>query len=119
MLEPYFDDMPVKLAAADMVVARAGSTTIAELVARAIPAILVPFPYATADHQTKNARALADVGAAILVPDADIDAPHFARTIATLAQDEALRADMRCAYETLSVGNAREALANLVENASA
>ena len=58
------------------------------------PAVLVPSPNVTADHQTKNARALADVGAALLLPEADLDA-RFTDTVVALLADPAQRADMR------------------------
>ena len=113
-IEPYFDDMPVKLAAADLVVSRAGSTSVAEFMARALPAVLVPFPHATADHQTKNAQALVDAGAAVLVRDDELDSRWFGEVVAELAHDPDRRAEMSRAYATLSTANAREALADLV-----
>jgi UDP-N-acetylglucosamine--N-acetylmuramyl-(pentapeptide) pyrophosphoryl-undecaprenol N-acetylglucosamine transferase len=68
----FIDEMHVAYAAATLVVCRAGATSIAELTALGIPAILVPYPHAAADHQRKNARALADAGAARIVEDASI-----------------------------------------------
>ena len=59
--------MPLAYAAADLVVARAGASTVAELAAIGVPSILVPWPGAAEDHQTDNARSLADVGAAVLL----------------------------------------------------
>lgn len=68
----YLDDFHLALAAADVVVGRAGGS-VAELLARGLPSILVPYPYATADHQMKNARALERAGAAAVVPDAELN----------------------------------------------
>lgn len=65
----YIDDMALCMAAADVVLCRAGASTISELVALAKPAILVPSPNVTGDHQTKNARVLADAGGAVLLPE--------------------------------------------------
>ena len=65
----YQDRMGETLAAADAVVSRSGATSLAEISARAIPALLVPFPHATEDHQTKNAQAYVDAGCAYLLPD--------------------------------------------------
>ena len=71
---PYIENMGEVLAAADIAVCRAGATSIAELTALGIPAILVPYPYATDDHQTKNAQAMVGHNAAILIADSDLDA---------------------------------------------
>ena len=60
------------MAAADLIICRAGAMTCAELAALGRPSILVPYPYAAGDHQTFNARALADAGAAILCPDSEL-----------------------------------------------
>lgn len=81
----YEDDMPSAYAAADAVLARAGATTVAELAALGLPSILVPWPLAAEDHQTANARVLADVGGAILVPDRELDADRLRHELARLA----------------------------------
>jgi undecaprenyldiphospho-muramoylpentapeptide beta-N-acetylglucosaminyltransferase len=81
----YEDDMPSAYAAADVVLARAGATTVAELAALGLPSILVPWPLAAEDHQTANARVLADVGGAILVPDGELDSDRLAQELARLA----------------------------------
>jgi UDP-N-acetylglucosamine--N-acetylmuramyl-(pentapeptide) pyrophosphoryl-undecaprenol N-acetylglucosamine transferase len=69
----FIDRMDLAYAAADVVVSRAGATTLAELTRIGKPAILVPYPYAAADHQTMNARTMADSGAAIMVSDNELD----------------------------------------------
>lgn len=69
----FIDDMAQAYAAADLVVCRAGATSIAELTVLGLPAVLVPYPHATGDHQTLNAQALEQTGAAILVADGDLD----------------------------------------------
>lgn len=74
---PYIDDMGDTLAAADLVVSRAGASSVAEIAALAVPSILVPYPLATADHQTTNARLLTDAGAAVKFSDDDIDGDAF------------------------------------------
>jgi len=71
-LLPFTDDFGAALAAADLVVARAGGS-VWEIAAAAKPAILVPYPHATSDHQTKNARHFADGGGAVLVPQGQLD----------------------------------------------
>ena len=73
----YFDDMPSALAAADVAVSRSGAMSTAELLNHGLPAILVPLPTAAEDHQAHNARALAGAGAAVVVPEAELDAERL------------------------------------------
>ena len=75
------------LAAADLVVARAGGSVM-EIAAAGRPAILVPYPHATADHQTTNARWMAEGGAAVVIPDAELTAERLSGAIAELLDDE-------------------------------
>lgn len=70
----YLDDVAAAYAAANLVVCRAGATTLAEVTARGLPAILVPYPYAAEDHQRLNARAAVDTGAAELLEDSEVEA---------------------------------------------
>ena len=80
---PFFLDMPARIAAAQLVVARAGASSVAELTAIGRPSILVPYPSAMDDHQTANARYLADRGAAVLMPQKELDAEQLANTLTT------------------------------------
>lgn len=94
----FLDDVPSRLAAADLVVSRAGATTLAELSVAGRGAILVPYPYAADDHQRHNAEALVEVGAAELVLDADLDGELLARKIGRLAAEpEAVKRMSRAA----------------------
>ena len=70
-MREYIYDMPLVMAAADLVLCRAGASTIAEIAAIAKPAVLVPSPNVVADHQTKNARVLANAGGAVLLPEGE------------------------------------------------
>jgi len=108
----YIDNMDEVMPAADLVIARAGSTTIAEISALEIPAILVPFPHATGDHQTKNATPLVEVGAARLIRDDQLGTPLFIETICELIEEPNKRAAMR---ESASALETRNALRNLVQ----
>ncbi|NGO76154.1 UDP-N-acetylglucosamine--N-acetylmuramyl-(pentapeptide) pyrophosphoryl-undecaprenol N-acetylglucosamine transferase [Streptomyces sp. YC504] len=81
---PYLDRMDHAYAAADLVVCRAGSATVAELAATGVPAVLVPYPHAPGDHQTHNARVLTDAGAGLLLPDPETTAEHLADLIGPL-----------------------------------
>ncbi|WP_285200797.1 glycosyltransferase, partial [Klebsiella pneumoniae] len=66
-LAPFFSDLPQRIAAAHLVIGRSGASTVAELAAIGRPSILVPYPYATDDHQTENARAFEAVGACTVI----------------------------------------------------
>jgi UDP-N-acetylglucosamine--N-acetylmuramyl-(pentapeptide) pyrophosphoryl-undecaprenol N-acetylglucosamine transferase len=84
---PFLYDMPASLRAADLVVARAGAMTIAELTACGKPAILIPLPTAIYDHQMKNARAMEAAGGALVLPQADLTGARLSETIAALLTD--------------------------------
>ena len=75
---PFIEDMGAAYAWADLVICRAGAITVAELAAVGVASILVPFPYAVDDHQASNARFLADAGAAIVLPQAELSAEKLA-----------------------------------------
>lgn len=115
VLRPYIDGMGDALAAADLVVSRAGASSIAEIAAMAVPSILVPYPFATADHQTTNARFLVDAGAAVMFADSDIDGGGFERELTGLLADPARRSAMRAAARGLGQASAASALADAVE----
>ena len=83
-VRPFIDDMATAYANADLVVARAGASTVAELAAVGVGSILVPFPAAVDDHQTKNAEWLGRVSAAQVVSETGLTAPEFANRLATL-----------------------------------
>jgi UDP-N-acetylglucosamine--N-acetylmuramyl-(pentapeptide) pyrophosphoryl-undecaprenol N-acetylglucosamine transferase len=86
-LAPFFGDMPERLRSAHLVVCRSGASTVAELTAAGRPAILIPYPFATDDHQTANARALDSAGAAWLMPEAATTPAMLADRLAALAAD--------------------------------
>lgn len=90
----YIDDMPGALAAADVAVSRAGAMATSEFLAWGVPAILVPLPTAASDHQTRNAAALAASGAALHLPQHDMDGASLWQAIASLVADPALREQM-------------------------
>ncbi len=84
---PYIDKMGQFLAAADLFVGRSGATTVSEIIARGIPAILIPYPFAAEDHQTANARFLEKNGAAIILPDEELEAGKLASLVEELLND--------------------------------
>lgn len=112
---PYIDDMGDTLAAADLVVSRAGASSVAEIAALAVPSILVPYPLATADHQTTNARLLTDAGAAVKFSDDDIDGDAFRDELLGLLGDAPRRVSMREAARGLAQDKAAAMLADLLE----
>ncbi len=85
-IAPFLYDMPAVLGAADLVVARAGAMTIAELTACGKSAILIPLPTAIYDHQMKNARAMEAAGGAVVLPQSELTGAQLAESIATLLQ---------------------------------
>ncbi len=90
-IRPFLVDMAEAYAWADLVICRAGALTISELAAAGAPAILVPFPYAVDDHQTKNAHYLADAGGALLAPQKALTAERLSGWIEEFTDDAANR----------------------------
>jgi UDP-N-acetylglucosamine--N-acetylmuramyl-(pentapeptide) pyrophosphoryl-undecaprenol N-acetylglucosamine transferase len=76
--------MPAAVAAADLVVTRAGGTFLAEITARGVPAVVIPWSQSAEEHQTRNARRLADAGAALMILDRDLNGDSLGRAIAEL-----------------------------------
>jgi undecaprenyldiphospho-muramoylpentapeptide beta-N-acetylglucosaminyltransferase len=103
---------------ATLVVGRAGAVTVAELAVTGMPAVLVPLPGAPGDHQTRNARALVDAGAAVLVPDGQLDAARLDRELAELLAAPDRLDDMAAAARTLAHPDAAARVADLVEEAA-
>ena len=83
-VDVFIDDMAAAYAWADIAICRAGASTLFELAAASVPAILVPYPSAVDDHQTANARFLADRGAAILIPQPQFNEECLAEMLRTL-----------------------------------
>ncbi|WP_321971974.1 undecaprenyldiphospho-muramoylpentapeptide beta-N-acetylglucosaminyltransferase [Paratractidigestivibacter sp.] len=115
-LRAYIDDMGDVLAAADLVLSRAGASSIAEIAAVGVPSVLVPYPYATADHQTTNAKFLVDAGAAVLFADDEVSQPVFGKKLVELLEQKGTRAAMRAAAKKLGQDSAASALADQVES---
>lgn len=112
----YIDQMTEVLAASDLVISRAGASSLAEIMTLGIPAVLVPYPYARGDHQTLNASGCVAAGAACLVPDAEVESPVFAQLVMDLIADAAGRQAMHeAAVEHFSGSQARTRLADIME----
>jgi UDP-N-acetylglucosamine--N-acetylmuramyl-(pentapeptide) pyrophosphoryl-undecaprenol N-acetylglucosamine transferase len=113
---PYEDRMDLVLAAADLLIGRAGGTTVAELAEVGLGAVLVPLPSAPRDHQTANAAALVRVGAAILVPDDELTGRRLVAELLPLLDAPASLVAMGEAAKTLAHSDAADRVAELVED---
>jgi UDP-N-acetylglucosamine--N-acetylmuramyl-(pentapeptide) pyrophosphoryl-undecaprenol N-acetylglucosamine transferase len=114
----YVEGMGDLLAAADLVVCRSGATTLAEVSALGRPTVLVPYPYATDDHQTHNAEPFLHAGASLVFADADLDTPAFGESLVSLLQDTGRREEMSRAASTLGRPDAAEAVLEVVMDAA-
>ena len=114
-LAAFFDDMGERLAAAHLVIARAGASTVTELCAVGRPAILAPYPFAMDDHQTANARQMAEAGAAWSFAEKGLTAEILAEKIAELARNPALLETAAAKALSLGRSDAAARLADLVE----
>jgi UDP-N-acetylglucosamine--N-acetylmuramyl-(pentapeptide) pyrophosphoryl-undecaprenol N-acetylglucosamine transferase len=101
-VEPFFFDMGRRLRSADLIVCRAGATTLAEITAAGKPAILIPLPTATDDHQRRNAETLASAGAAEMLRQSDATGAVLAQRIDRLLRDSAARERMAAAARALA-----------------
>jgi UDP-N-acetylglucosamine--N-acetylmuramyl-(pentapeptide) pyrophosphoryl-undecaprenol N-acetylglucosamine transferase len=110
-LRAYIDDFGEALAACDLCVARAGGS-IFEIAAAGKPAILVPYPHATADHQSSNARWMADAGAAVVVADDELTPARLGQEVGTLLADRSRLAAMAAASAALARPDAAQRIAD-------
>ena len=113
-VEPFIADMADAYAWADLVVCRAGALTLAEVCAAGVGSLLVPYPAAVDDHQTRNARYLVERGAAQLLPQGDDLHVRLAAAIGPLAGDRAQRMSMALAARELATPDAAERVAQVV-----
>jgi UDP-N-acetylglucosamine--N-acetylmuramyl-(pentapeptide) pyrophosphoryl-undecaprenol N-acetylglucosamine transferase len=93
-VQAFFDDMADQYAQADMIICRAGATTVAEITVAGKAAVFVPFPHAADDHQTQNALALADIGAAEMIRQEELSGPRLAEMIKGYMQNRVLLTEM-------------------------
>jgi len=115
-LEAFFPDVAAKLAAAHLVIARAGASTVAELSVAGRPAILVPLPGAIDDHQSANARALADARGASVIAQRDFTPAALSERLAALFAAPDLLAHVALASRSIARADAAARLADLVED---
>jgi UDP-N-acetylglucosamine--N-acetylmuramyl-(pentapeptide) pyrophosphoryl-undecaprenol N-acetylglucosamine transferase len=114
-LVPYLSDPANAYAAADVVIARAGASTLAELAATGTPAILVPYPHASDDHQSHNAAVFADAGAAVVIADRELDGDRLWWALDEILRPERAHA-MRRAAGTLATAGAGATIVSRIES---
>jgi UDP-N-acetylglucosamine--N-acetylmuramyl-(pentapeptide) pyrophosphoryl-undecaprenol N-acetylglucosamine transferase len=111
----FYHRMEEPYSAADVVVARAGAASLAEFAAFSLPGILIPFPYATHDHQTRNAEIYAHAEAAVLVKESELSGELLARTIRELIQHPERMQQMAANCSRLAPKDAAGRVANTME----
>ncbi|MFB4162572.1 undecaprenyldiphospho-muramoylpentapeptide beta-N-acetylglucosaminyltransferase [Alteribacillus sp. JSM 102045] len=115
VIKPFIHDMPAVLSYADLMVTRAGATTLAEITALGLPSILIPSPYVTNNHQEKNARALSENGAAILRTEKELDAKILLKDIDEVLSNEETWKSMNRSSLKLAAPRAAEHIYHLME----
>jgi len=115
-IREYIYDMPIVMAAADLIACRSGASTLGELAALGKPALLVPSPNVTNHHQEKNARLLESCGAAKVLPEGEFDAGRFYSVVRELLADKATLEEMAAAMKKTGAADATERIASLILN---
>lgn len=115
IIKPFIHNMPEVLAGIDLVVSRAGATTLAEITSLGIPSILVPSPYVTNNHQEKNARSLSDHGAAELLLEKDLNSKSLIQQIDRILLNDDFRNEMKSKAKKLGVPDSASRLFGLMK----
>jgi UDP-N-acetylglucosamine--N-acetylmuramyl-(pentapeptide) pyrophosphoryl-undecaprenol N-acetylglucosamine transferase len=115
----FIDRMPQAFARADLLLCRSGASTVAEVAAAGKPAIFVPFPRASDDHQRRNAEALVEAGAAVLVPETELTSARLTSTVGELLADKQRLGRMAVAARGLAHPNAAEDIAGMAARLAA
>lgn len=118
-VKPFFTDVPKRMAEAQLVISRAGASSVADISVIGRPSILIPYAHATADHQSANARGLAQAGAAIVIPESRLDAATLSEHIALVLGDPQGAEHMAAAALSCGKPDATDALVALVEELAA
>ncbi len=113
---PFFADIPRRLSEAQLVISRAGASSVADISVIGRPSILIPYAAATGDHQTANARGLVDAGAAILIPESLLDAGSLAAQMASVLSHPEAAAAMSRKAKGQGLPDATQRLVSLVES---
>ena len=115
---PFFRDMADRLSKAHLVIGRAGASTCSELAVAALPSVLIPLKIAMDDHQTLNARALSEAGAATVIAEDDLTVESLTAALTAILSDPAGLAAMSAAARSVAIPDAAQRLADLVEAAA-
>ena len=113
-VRPYIYDMSRVMAAADLVLCRAGASTLSELAMLGKPAVLVPSPNVTGNHQEKNARVLERAGGAVVLTEPGLTSEHMERTVLSLIRDQKRLAEMEACMKEYAVADATERITDVV-----
>lgn len=111
---PYADNLPEVFASVSLVVARSGATTLAEITALGVPSILIPSPNVTEDHQTRNAKSLSEVNAAVLIKENELQSVNLVDEINRLMADRELRHNMAVQSKKLGMPDASDRIINVM-----
>lgn len=114
VIKPYLYEMPLGVASADLGIFRAGALGIAELMARAVPAILIPYPYAAENHQEYNAKVIENSGAGIVVKDNEVTSGKLIGIIESLFNDQESLLVMKQACVKIGKPNSSQLIADLI-----
>lgn len=112
----FLDDMPARFAAADLILARSGASTVAELAAAGKPALLIPFPQAADDHQRKNAEVMAEADAAVMLLQAEVTPDRLLGELTRLLTSPEHLSAMSAQARTLAHPSAAETIAEMVRS---
>jgi UDP-N-acetylglucosamine--N-acetylmuramyl-(pentapeptide) pyrophosphoryl-undecaprenol N-acetylglucosamine transferase len=118
IIKPFIHNMPEVLSGVDLIVSRAGATSLAEITALGIPSILIPSPYVTANHQEKNARSLSDHHAAIMLKEQELNGNVLLSQIEEILLDENKLTEMKQASKELGIPDAASRLYNVLKEVS-
>lgn len=114
-VQPFFTDVPARMTEAQLVISRSGASSVADIAVIGRPSILIPYPHATGDHQSANARALVEAGAAIKIPESQLTIESLTDSIHAILSNEQGAIQMQRAALSVAKPDAAEELAALVE----
>ena len=114
-VQPFFRDVPRRMSEAQLVISRSGASSVADISTIGRPSILIPYAAATGDHQSVNARALVDAGAAILIPEKRLEVEALSQQIATVIENPEGSSKMARAAFSCALPDAPQSLADMVE----